>query len=82
MPNNEELIWAVNCTFPAASKWYYYYNRVAKQYKGGVQEVMLPDNEQGIWLRGGAILPILQHTDEMSLLHALGNDISLEVYPA
>ena len=43
---------------------------------------MLPDNEQGIWLRGGAILPILQHTDEMSLLHALGNDISLEVYPA
>ena len=27
-------------------------------------------------------MPILQHTTEMSLLHALGNAITLEVYPS
>lgn len=81
VPDNEQLIWTVSCTFPVGSTWYYWYNRVAESKPSGVQSVDLPDSEQGIWVRGGSILPILQHTTEMSLLHALGNDISLEVYP-
>lgn len=32
-------------------------------------------------MRGGAIIPILQHSTEMSLLHAVGNPITLRVYP-
>lgn len=79
-PDNEDKLWSVNCTMPTTSNWYYWYNRVSTP-GSGFQALQVPDSEQGIFVKGGAIIPILQHTDEMSLLHALGNDITLEIYP-
>jgi len=40
----------------------------------------LSDLEQAVFVRGGSILPILQHENCMSLTPCIQNDISLEVY--
>jgi alpha-glucosidase (family GH31 glycosyl hydrolase) len=37
--------------------------------------------EQGTFVKGGSILPILAHKRELSLLNAIKNNIKLEVYP-
>ena len=42
----------------------------------------LSDLETATYVRGGTILPILQHQDCMSLLYCMTNDIVLEVYPS
>ena len=34
-----------------------------------------------VWIKGGTILPILLHNGALSLLRAINNDISLEIYP-
>ena len=81
VPENDKNIWNVNCTFPKADNWYNWYSKNPFRSHSKQVNLEIPDSEQGIWIRGGAILPILQHTDEMSILHALGNDITLEIYP-
>ena len=42
----------------------------------------LSDLQTATYVRGGTILPILQHQDCMSLLYCMTNDIVLEVYPS
>lgn len=37
--------------------------------------------EQGLWVKGGSILPILAHQRELSLMNALNNNYRLDVYP-
>ena len=43
VPDNDELIWTVSCTFPENTKWYFWYHRVAFDSKPGVQTIHLPD---------------------------------------
>ena len=38
------------------------------------------DEEYGVYVRAGAIVPILLHKRELSLLRAIGNPIMLEIY--
>ena len=40
----------------------------------------LTDLELGLYVRGGSIIPMLDHSRELSLLRALHNPISLHVY--
>ena len=40
----------------------------------------LTDLELGLYVRGGSIVPILEHKRELSLLRAIDNPISLHVY--
>ena len=40
----------------------------------------LSDLELGLWARGGSIVPILQHKRQLSLLRAIDDPISLEIY--
>lgn len=78
-PSEGGALWDVTCDMPLNTNWYYWYNRVSQE--GGQKSLQLPDYEQGIFVRGGSIIPILQHSTEMSLFHALGNHLTLEVYP-
>ena len=62
--------------------WYYWYTKEAMAgTKAGEQMTLqLGDREFGTYVRGGHILPILDHDKEMSLLEAFGNSITLQVY--
>ena len=40
----------------------------------------MTDLELGLYVRGGSIVPILEHKRELSLLRAIDNPISLQVY--
>jgi hypothetical protein len=37
--------------------------------------------EQGTFVKGGSILPILAHNRELSLMKAIKNNIRLDIYP-
>ena len=81
---SDEALWKINCVLPKVDdaddtlKWYFWYDKKAEQ--GSSFTRMLPDNQQGIWVRGGSVLPILQHPDDMSLLAAIDNAIKLDIY--
>jgi len=59
--------------------WYFWYDGSLHQGEEHFSR-MLPDNQQGIYARGGRIIPTLEHNNELSLLKALKNDIALVVY--
>ena len=40
----------------------------------------LSDLELGLWARGGSIVPVLQHQRQLSILRAIDDPISLEIY--
>ena len=73
----------VTYALPSAATWYNYYSKqsVASTADGEWQTATLSDLEQAVYIRGGTILPILEHDDCMALLPCMGNDINLEVYP-
>lgn len=61
--------------------WYFWYDGVAEE--GSTNQFFtreLPDEHQGIWVRGGSIIPILKFEDASSLLDVIDNDVSLRVY--
>ena len=82
--------WMVNCTLPVKyakgrfdgerhkASWYNWYSKLAQGGSSGQQ--ILSDEQQGIWVKGGSIIPILQHSTEMSLLQAIDNPITLDIY--
>ena len=74
----------VTYALPLNETWYHFYNktRVAGTPQGQWVTEALPDLEQAVYVRGGQILPILQHDDCMALLPCLKNNVSLEVYPS
>ena len=73
----------VTYALPSAATWYNYYSKqsVASTADGEWQTATLSDLEQAVYIRGGTILPILEHDDCMALLPCMSNDIHLEVYP-
>jgi len=76
---NKETFFKIECYLPETdhsdedsedtfeAKWYWWYDGTARS---GVKDLVeyLPDNQQGIWARGGSIIPMLLHTTEMSVL--------------
>jgi len=73
----------VTYALPSAATWYNYYSKqsVASTADGEWQTATLSDLEQAVYIRGGTILPILQHDDCMALLPCMENSITLEIYP-
>lgn len=61
--------------------WYYWYDKSSYlQGEGSNTTVLIRDDEQGVFVRGGSILPIKLHQGEESITHAKDKDINLEIY--
>jgi len=73
-------IFPIDCVFPKEALWYFWYAPIAFQGSSERQFLELNDLEQGIWVKGGSIIPSLYRFDAMSLLHALTNPMSLGIY--
>jgi len=67
---------------PSSSIWYNYYSKqIHSPTVGGPSLDWINDMEQGTFIKGGSIVPILAHKRELSLLNAIKNDVKLEIYP-
>lgn len=58
----------VDLYLPQNALWYNYYNKQVHAATLQVTPEWIPDTEQGTYIRGGSILPILAHKRELSLL--------------
>lgn len=67
-------LWSVNSYLPQETEWYNYNTFKVEDRSGAITD-QLSDLQQAIWIRGGSIVPILAHNNELSLLRALENDI-------
>ena len=66
---------------PAGATWFNYQTGAAETATGQwTYNRTLTDLEQGIFVKGGSILPILQHDDCYALLACINNAITLQVY--
>jgi len=75
----QEVVYAL----PLNEVWYHLQSKAVQLSTPDGEWVTraLSDLEQAAFVRGGSILPILQHDDCMALLPCMRNDITLEVYP-
>jgi len=79
--SEKDFTFLVDCVFPTASKWYNWYTGEKVDYPAGVQTIELPQNEQGIWVKEGSMIPLLDDgEDYVSLKQALLNTLTLHVY--
>lgn len=60
--------------------WYNYQTKVREVTVGLWQTRTLTDLQQGIFVRGGAVLTLLRHDNCMALLACFQNDLTLEIY--
>lgn len=70
----------INFYLPEGEKWYNYQTKLEETQTGVWQNRLLSDLEQGIFVLGYTILPVLQHEDCMAILGCIENPITLEVY--
>mmetsp|Transcript_209 Transcript_209/g.133 ORF Transcript_209/g.133 Transcript_209/m.133 type:complete len:167 (+) Transcript_209:713-1213(+) len=76
----------VQVYFPEGHTWYYFYSKKPFSTSNDVQnsfrrmDLVIPASEQGIFVKGGAILPIKLHRGKLSLLRAFKQPLRLEVY--
>lgn len=75
---NTENLWV---TLPASDDWYYLNSKLVETRKGNFAWTY-NELEMPVWIKGGTILPILLHDGALSLLRAINNDMSLEIYPS
>ena len=47
---------------------------------GDTSIIFLEDLDQAVFVRGGSVLPILNHNGCLAILECIGNSINLEVY--
>lgn len=75
----QQVIYAL----PLSESWYNYYTKALQTStpEGEWVDEAFADLDQAVFVRGGSILPVLQHEDCMSLLPCMRNNITLEVYP-
>ena len=71
----------VNYYLPISARWYNYQTKLEETEVGKWQQRNLTDLEQAIFVKGGTILPLLQHDGCLSILSCFENSITLEVYP-
>ena len=66
---------------PPTSQWYDMYTKLEMDTQHDITVMRVADGEQGTFVRGGAILPVLNFDDNRkSLLHAIEDPIRLEIY--
>ena len=67
---------------PEGTFWYYFYSGQVIPGSSEMQTFPIADNEQGVFVREGAIIPTLNFEQgRMSLLSAWGDPINLLIYP-
>lgn len=75
-------IYEMSIYLPSEKDWYFYPTRELMPTSSDMQSLYLGDSQQGIFIMGGAILPILDFDlDRMSILEAVFDPIRLEVFP-
>ena len=71
----------VEVYLPPTSQWYDIYTKLEVDTHDDVFVQHVGDEEQGTWVRGGAILPVLNFRESaQSLLEAIVDPIRLEIY--
>jgi len=92
-PDYGDEYFIVNCTLPLTEMWggdpasaypARWYDMWTKKDRFGSLDpfvMEIPDILQGLWARGGSIIPIMLHDKEMSVIQMLNNSISLHIYP-
>lgn len=67
---------------PVGVNWYYFWSGQPIAGQSDILQVPIADNEQGVWIREGSIIPLLNfQSDRMSLLQAINDPINLLIYP-
>lgn len=71
----------VDYYLPDGERWFNYDSKSEEFLQVGKWNYFnLSDLEQGIFVKGGTILPLLEHDGCMALLACITNSIQLEVY--
>mmetsp|Transcript_28350 Transcript_28350/g.27287 ORF Transcript_28350/g.27287 Transcript_28350/m.27287 type:complete len:164 (-) Transcript_28350:264-755(-) len=71
---------------PQGHSWYYFYTKQVFYTKpqhsssGKKMDMVIPANEQGVFIKGGSIFPIKLHRGKLSMLRAFQQPIRLEIY--
>ena len=74
----------VNTTvyLPIGVNWYYYWSGQPIAGQNETITVPVADNEQGVWIREGSIIPLLNfERNRTSLLDAIDDPVNLLIYP-
>ena len=72
----------VEVYLPPTDEWYDIYSKQIMPVSDLPQIVHVADEEQGTFVKGGSILPVLNFKDHAgSLLNAINDPIRLEIYP-
>ena len=66
---------------PLESLWYYYFSKQSIGDSAQPIDLEVPELEQGLFVRGGSILPVSLHANRLSVLRFKHRPIRLEVYP-
>lgn len=75
---SSDEIWQVSTVLPTSVTWY---NLITKLVETETQIDKNYTNDQiPCWVKAGSIIPILNHQRELSLLRALVNPLSLQIY--
>jgi alpha-glucosidase (family GH31 glycosyl hydrolase) len=70
----------VNYYLPVSSRWYNYQTKLEDAKVGQWQNTYFTDYQQALFVRGGSILPLLQHDNCMAILACIKNQVTIEVY--
>ena len=71
LPKTLLPLFPIDLYLPAEAIWYDYYTKKEEFEKGVlIKGRMISDDKQGIFVKGGSILPIKLHNGELSLLRA------------
>jgi len=72
----------VEVYLPVDVNWYFYWSGQPVAGQSTIQTVPIAQNEQGVWIREGSIIPLLNFEQgRMSLLEAINDPVNLLVYP-
>lgn len=72
---------AIEVYLPPTSQWYDIYSKLEIETHEDIHIMHVADAQQGTYVRGGAILPVLNFdTGRDSLLHAIDDPVRLEIY--
>eukprot|EP00347_Sterkiella_histriomuscorum_P011592 403371866 len=75
------IYYQVETYFPEKKIWYYWYDKSGYiQGEGKNVSVLVRDDEQGVFVKGGSIIPIKLHQDAESITQAKDMNINLEIY--
>ena len=77
---SDRLGFPINFYLPNGFEWYFYYTHLREPNTGFIKDRVLNDEQQGIFIKGGHILPIKLHNGSLSLLRTVLSPIRLDIY--